>query len=107
MSLSIKDDDNVMAEQRVEDIGSREKREEAAGEKAAPKRDSDASSIDSAALGDDLPPGYFYLPRFLGALTVRTNTTSHSSQLLALKSSQEQRKTRTQTDSSRASASPP
>lgn len=112
MSLSVKDDDIVMAEQRVEDVGSREKQEEAAGEKAAPKRDSDASSIDSAALGDDLPPGYFYSPRFLGALTVRTSTTSHFSQPLSSrkKKSKEARdkgRTQSQTDSSRASVSPP
>ena len=31
---------------------------------------SDGDSINSAALGDDLPPGYFYSPRFLGAMTV-------------------------------------
>lgn len=30
----------------------------------------DASSIRSEALGDDLPPGYYYSPRFLGALAV-------------------------------------
>ncbi|KAJ0167262.1 putative MFS-type transporter C16A3.17c [Colletotrichum tanaceti] len=28
----------------------------------------DASSIRSEALGDDLPPGYYYSPRFLGAM---------------------------------------
>ncbi|KAF7563973.1 hypothetical protein G7046_g163 [Stylonectria norvegica] len=30
--------------------------------------DTDASSINSAALGDDLPPGYFWSPKFLGAI---------------------------------------
>ncbi|KAK0388942.1 hypothetical protein NLU13_2519 [Sarocladium strictum] len=38
-------------------------------EKYDMKRDDDALSINSAALGDDLPPGYFYSPRFIGALT--------------------------------------
>jgi len=33
-------------------------------------REDDASSIRSEALGDDLPPGYFYSVRFVGALTV-------------------------------------
>ncbi|KAJ9133363.1 Fungal trichothecene efflux pump [Coniochaeta hoffmannii] len=32
-------------------------------------REDDASSIRSEALGDDLPPGYFYSVRFVGALT--------------------------------------
>lgn len=31
----------------------------------------DASSIRAEALGDDLPPGYYYSPRFLGAMAVR------------------------------------
>jgi hypothetical protein len=39
-------------------------------EKERAKHDTDASSINSAALGDDLPPGYFYSLRFLGALAV-------------------------------------
>lgn len=30
----------------------------------------DASSIRSEALGDDLPPGYYYSPQFLGAMAV-------------------------------------
>lgn len=38
-------------------------------EKERSKRDSDASSINEAALGDDLPPGYFYSPRFIGTMT--------------------------------------
>lgn len=33
----------------------------------------DASSIRSEALGDDLPPGYFYSPKFIGCLTVSDN----------------------------------
>lgn len=33
--------------------------------------DSDSMSINLAALGDDLPPGYFYSLNFLGTLTVR------------------------------------
>jgi hypothetical protein len=33
-------------------------------------RPEDASSIRSEALGDDLPPGYFYSVQFLGAMTV-------------------------------------
>ncbi|KPM38189.1 hypothetical protein AK830_g8362 [Neonectria ditissima] len=37
-------------------------------EKERAGHDTDASSINSAALGDDLPPGYFYSVRFLGAL---------------------------------------
>ncbi|KAK7224986.1 hypothetical protein V2G26_012989 [Clonostachys chloroleuca] len=37
-------------------------------EKEKAKRDSDADSVNSAALGDDIPPGYFYSPRFLGCL---------------------------------------
>lgn len=43
-------------------------------EKERAKRDSDASSINSAALGDDLPPGYFYSVRFIGALAVCTTS---------------------------------
>lgn len=39
-------------------------------EKKLSKRDDDADSINPAALGDDLPPGYFYSPRFLGAMVV-------------------------------------
>jgi len=34
----------------------------------------DASSIRSAALGDDLPSGYFYSVKFLGAATVSDST---------------------------------
>lgn len=30
----------------------------------------DSDSIRSEALGDDLPPGYFWSPRFLGAMAV-------------------------------------
>ncbi|GKT43629.1 uncharacterized protein ColSpa_03810 [Colletotrichum spaethianum] len=30
----------------------------------------DASSVCSEALGDDLPPGYYYSPQFLGAMAV-------------------------------------
>ncbi|KAH7162102.1 fungal trichothecene efflux pump [Dactylonectria estremocensis] len=37
-------------------------------EKERARRDSDASSINSAALGEDLPPGYFYSVRFIGAM---------------------------------------
>ncbi|KAL6404285.1 fungal trichothecene efflux pump [Ilyonectria robusta] len=37
-------------------------------EKERAKRDSDTASINSAALGDDLPPGYFYSVRFIGAM---------------------------------------
>jgi len=48
-------------------------------EKYDPKRDSDGLSINSAALGDDLPPGYFYSPCFLGALAVSLNLTSSTS----------------------------
>jgi hypothetical protein len=36
-----------------------------------PKNDEDATSLNDAARGDDLPPGYFYSVRFLGALAVR------------------------------------
>lgn len=39
-------------------------------EKHSPKDDNDASSLNDAARGDDLPPGYFYSVRFLGALAV-------------------------------------
>lgn len=42
-------------------------------EKEKAKRDSDADSVNSAALGDDIPPGYFYSPRFLGCLLVCTH----------------------------------
>ena len=35
------------------------------------KTDSDNVSVNSAALGDDLPPGYFYSINFLGTLLVR------------------------------------
>ncbi|KAH8176649.1 fungal trichothecene efflux pump (TRI12) domain-containing protein [Sarocladium implicatum] len=45
-----------------------EHRDDLEDEKYDVKRDADATSINSAALGDDLPPGYFYSPRFLGAL---------------------------------------
>ncbi|KAK7408820.1 hypothetical protein QQX98_009006 [Neonectria punicea] len=38
-------------------------------EKERARHDTDASSINSAALGDDLPAGYFYSIRFIGALT--------------------------------------
>jgi hypothetical protein len=44
-------------------------------EKYEAKKDDDTLSINSAALGDDLPPGYFYSPRFLGAMTVRITWT--------------------------------
>ncbi|KAF5004796.1 hypothetical protein FDECE_8735 [Fusarium decemcellulare] len=37
-------------------------------EKERARHDTDASSINSAALGDDLPPGYFYSARFIGCL---------------------------------------
>lgn len=33
------------------------------------RKDDDASSINSAAIGDNLPPGYFYSWRFIGAFT--------------------------------------
>lgn len=33
-------------------------------------REDDASSIMSEALGDDLPPGYFYSVRFIGVMFV-------------------------------------
>ena len=36
--------------------------------------DSDSMSINSAALGDNLPPGYFYSLNFLGTLTVSSKT---------------------------------
>lgn len=39
-------------------------------EKDSLKREGDASSINEAALGDDLPPGYFYSLNFIGTLTV-------------------------------------
>ncbi|KAK7427225.1 hypothetical protein QQZ08_006338 [Neonectria magnoliae] len=38
-------------------------------EKERARYDTDASSINSAALGDDLPAGYFYSIHFIGALT--------------------------------------
>jgi hypothetical protein len=34
------------------------------------RRDDDASSINSEALGDNLPPGYYYSWKFVGAFTV-------------------------------------
>lgn len=37
-------------------------------------RDTDTLSINSAALGDDLPPGYFYSLKFIGTLAVRAAT---------------------------------
>lgn len=43
-------------------------------EKERAKRDSDTASINSAALGDDLPPGYFYSVRFIGAMAVCTTS---------------------------------
>lgn len=39
-------------------------------EKLDRKNDEDATSLNDAARGDDLPPGYFYSVRFLGALAV-------------------------------------
>lgn len=39
-------------------------------EKYDAKRDGDNISLNDAARGDDLPPGYFYSPRFLGAMMV-------------------------------------
>lgn len=39
----------------------------------------DASSIRSEALGDNLPPGYFYSPRFIGCLTVSDDVELHVS----------------------------
>lgn len=55
---------NDMEVNRIEDIDHLE------DEKEQARRDSDASSINEAALGDDLPPGYFYSPRFIGTMTV-------------------------------------
>lgn len=58
---------NGMEVNRVEDIDHADALEE---EKQRSKNDSDASSINEAALGDDLPPGYFYSPRFIGTMAV-------------------------------------
>ena len=55
---------NDMEVNRVEDIDHLD------DEKKQARRGSDASSINEAALGDDLPPGYFYSPRFIGTMTV-------------------------------------
>jgi hypothetical protein len=54
----IKDDSMVNQIESVED------------EKHRAHRGDDASSIRSEALGDDLPPGYFYSPQFIGAIAV-------------------------------------
>lgn len=59
--------DNNSQNNKVEPIEHRDVLED---EKYDVKRDADATSVNSAALGDDLPPGYFYSPRFLGALFV-------------------------------------
>lgn len=40
-------------------------------EKERKAHDTDASSINSAALGDDIPAGYFYSMNFIGTLIVR------------------------------------
>lgn len=58
---------NDMEVNRVEDVDHNDALDE---EKERSKRGSDASSINEAALGDDLPPGYFYSPRFIGTMTV-------------------------------------
>lgn len=42
-------------------------------EKFGKEVDDDASSIRSAARGDDLPKGYFYSFGFLGAVAVSSN----------------------------------
>ena len=39
-------------------------------EKERAAHDTDASSINSLALGDDLPQGYFYSVNFIGAMIV-------------------------------------
>lgn len=59
------------------------------GEKQRSKHDSDSDSINEAALGDDLPPGYFYSIRFIGTLAVREHQKSQSSrvQLIGIRAS--------------------
>lgn len=58
---------NDMDVNRVEEVDHVDNLEE---EKERSKHDSDASSINDAARGDDLPPGYFYSLPFIGTMAV-------------------------------------
>jgi hypothetical protein len=69
MSSPPRDSAKEMEVNRIEDVDHPSLVED---EKARAKGD-DALSINEAALGDDLPPGYFYSPRFLGAVAVSAN----------------------------------
>jgi hypothetical protein len=74
MSNPAKGSAQEMEVNRIEDVDHPSLIED---EKARAK-DDDALSINEAALGDDLPPGYFYSPRFLGAVAVRANLRASS-----------------------------